>query len=529
MRTPRLRPFVLLLLVSLTIFGLSSPGTGAAQSGILRVSPEEFVGGQMLTFSGNLGASGVRKIHLEAHLGRSGDSWTRLPGSTAKTNSQGDFSFGFRAPSMFNIKYRAASGSLSTDPINFQARSQDLVLELPNVAVVGRPFSVTVDTTPELARRPDTDRLPAFPGREVRLQERRGSGWQDVATTVTDRDGLGVFSGVVADQPGPAVYRAVQEDWRGDDGLDRIGAMPSFPTFLNVQSAGSSPAPASAPRAVEASDAVGVGVNPIQGNGDAKTDTASEVFGWRPALWDFAWLAGESLASPPYRGKGPLTGWWLDSSTGTGRAAKHNGGLELDSQRANVDSDTDCLRQHTQSECLSAGTTAVVLQDASRAYGRWEVRVRAKSSDSTHRDFRSLIELVPAADPDCAAKTITVADIKAHSSTMKIGVNSGKAQRRWKRGVGVGNINNVAQTIAVEVSKKRITWFRNGRIIGSLRNRSAVPGVPLTLQLRQKGVDQQEMNRSQTIFDWMRGYDLSRGAITTKGSRLGSKKWNGTC
>lgn len=520
----RTRAAALMAAASLVLTGLGAPGPAtagpAAPAGTLRVSPDEYVGGQMLTFSGNIGRAGVRTIHLEAHLGRDGDSWAPLPGSTARTAADGSFSFDFRAPSMFNIKYRAASGRLATDPLNFHARSQDLVLEVPGRPQPGQAFTLVADTTPELARRPDTDRLPTFVGRTVTLERRDGVSWTEVAETQTDQQGHATFDGIVVDQPGTVVYRAVQQDWSGHDGRDRIGWMPSFPTYVEV--GGATPAqPVAGPRP----DAPA----PSGGNGDVKTATAAEVFGWRPALWDFAWVAGESLSSPPYRGKGPLVGWWLDTSTGTGRAAKHNGGLELDSQRANIDDDATCRRQHEATECLSVGTTAATLQGLDRSTGRWEVRVRTKSTDHSRQDFQTAVELVPAADPGCAGQTITIGQMTAHGDGMRIGVRSSRAGKQWSRTVPLPGVNNVSMTIAVEVSRKRISWFHNGRVVGSLRNRAAVPGVPLTLRLAQVGDGEEEMNRTQTIFDWMRGFDLDRGKVVTKGPRLTGSAFSGSC
>lgn len=543
-RLGRFRLAAVISVVALTLTALFLPGASsartvaaasAAPAGSLNVSPESYVGGQLLTFFGNIGAKGVRKIHLQAHLGRGGDSWQRIPGSTAKTDANGDFNFQFRAPSMFNIKYRAASGKLTTDPMNFKALSQDLTVEVKDgqTPVAGRPFTLVVDTTPELARRPDTENLPVFPGRELTLQVRGANGlWQNTGqTTKADQNGMGEFPGVRVDQAGTVVYRVRQENWFENG--DRIGWVSSFPTFVGVASSTAKPTATRSTTSRKGSSP-GTTSKATTENADVKTATAAEVFGWRPALWDFAWVAGESLTSPPYRGKAKNKNsmWWLDASTGTGRAAKHNGGLELDSQRANIDSDADCLKNNLHDEaweCSSRGSQWVTLQNGARKFGRWEVRVRTKSSDTTRKDFRTLLELVPAKNPDCAGKTITMGNFAAHARKMKFGVKSMRASKKWQKVRKVGDIENVSLTVAVEVTKRHISWFVNGKVIGTVKRKAAVPRVPLTMRLTQQGRGQEEMNRTQAIFDWMRGFDLSRGKKVKGGAPLKRRPYRAGC
>ena len=44
--------------------------------------------------------------------------------------------------------------------------------------------------------------------------------------------------------------------------------------------------------------------------------------------------------------------------------------------------------------------------------------------------------------------------------------------------------------------------------------------VPMTMRLLMVGAGQQEMNRTQAIFDWQRGFSLERGRLTTSGHAL---------
>src|SRR4029079_13046968 len=93
----------------------------------------------------------------------------------------------------------------------------------------GQKFSIDVDTTPTIPRRPDLP-PPVFPGRDLTLQQRvNGDQWQTIETAVTDNSGKATFH-PTAGNTSPAVYRVRQEDWFKNG--SRIGWFPSFPTYL---------------------------------------------------------------------------------------------------------------------------------------------------------------------------------------------------------------------------------------------------------------------------------------------------------
>jgi hypothetical protein len=511
---------LVLLLAAPTAVSAALPSpTVAATAGSLRVTPGEYVGGQRVVFEGDLGVSGRRQVHLELNLSRPGDEWKEVDDFTPVwTESDGSFRFGYVAPAMFGIRMRVASGSHATPAWTFDAKSQDLVMHglsglsgvVDDVVVADRAFTFVVDTTADLVRRPDSP-SPVFAGRDLTLQSRDEDGlWHDVDTSVTDALGIGLFSYVVVDAPGTHVYRVVQEDWTR--GGDQVGWYPSFPVPLtvaaSVEDARALSASAVAPQASGSED--GPADEAAYRPTDTASTTASETYRWSPSRFDFGWTYGESLTSPPGRGTHPV-GWWLDSSTGTGRAAKHNGGLMIDSQRDNKDG-----------VGLSNGTTSVLLRDHPMTYGRWEVRLRMKSTDTSDDDFRTLVELVPdtASTDPCSDPVITVADVRAHGSGLGMGVvRNGREWKRTEPGVGV---NGVSHALAVEVGRRHVTWFLDGRPVGHVARRAAVPRVPLTLRLSMVGDGMEAMNRSQAIFDWMRGFPLGEGEQVKRGARLRS-------
>lgn len=501
---------VLFLLASvLAVTALAVPSLTSAQGAAsLRVTPNErYVGGQAMTFAGTLGVSGQRTIRLQSHMGRPGDTWEPLDGFSDTTQADGSFEFVFRAPGMLGISYRVVSGNLATNGVEFNALAQDLTLRPLTAPVAGRPFEIEVDTTPDLFARPTTIGLEPIEGRALTLQRRvDGDTWEKVAAGTVDRNGLGIFT-VTEFEPGVHVYRARQEDWTRDG--NEIGWFPSFPTYIEVFE---SPAGAVLPEDPKLQRCNQVVV------GDAATATAAGTNKWGASLFDFAWVAGESLTSAPYRGT-KKQGRWIDYTDGGGRVNKNNGGLMLDSKRENSCGVGDF------------GTTRATLQGNPLTYGRWEVRLRLKSDEQGQRDYRTLAELVPerASDYACGARNVTIAEMLPHSSTVKFGVNAMKQQWRGSKSVG-DQVNNRSLVFAVEVTKTHISWFYAGKVIGTVRSRAASSDVPMTLRLSMVGGDESvEMNHTELISDWQRGFTLARGTQVTNGKALQKSSLTPSC
>lgn len=477
-------------------------------------APKTFVGGMRLTFTGNIGVRGRRAIRLQVHMNRPGDRWQTIDGFRRTTNRDGSFRFHYVAPSMRDKSLRVrGEGGYVTPSRLFNARSQDVVLETAageplQSAVVGQPFDVRVDTTPTVEGRSDLPG-PVLAGRALTLQRRvidptqplgYSSPWRTVATgVVTDAQGVGLFRDVAVAQLGTVVYRVRQERWtrNGDD----VGWFASFPTPVTVHGLHQRP-PSVDLRSATLSGSTGTST------GSGGSTTAGTAYGWAPALWDFGWAAGESLSTPPHRGSDPV-GWWLDASDGTGRAVQHNGQLMLDSQRE--------LRRWA----ASRGTTMVTLQDNPMRLGRWEVRLRADTDDQGFVPGRTRIELVPAnpAHYACGARTITVAEVAPGSGAVTIGARS-PSGRTWSRTLPGLAPDNVNHAWALEVGRSHLTWFREGRAIGTVPTSAAVPDVPMTLRLSIVGRGDDLVDKTQTYYDWMRAYPLGRGTEVRSGAAL---------
>ncbi len=516
----RVRTVLCLVIVGLMMVTLAPAGSSSARrASTLSVSPKVYVGGQSLTFQGNLGRSGQQRIHLQTHMGRAGDAWTDLPGFSTLTKADGSFRFTHRAPSMFGIKLRVVGGGAATPAFNSVAQSQDLVLKAvsndsglgPGQELAGVPFTINVDTTPTLPARPDLPG-PAFPGRVLTLQQRvNGSQWSTLDTTTVNQSGNASFS-VTVDQAGPVVYRVRQENWTANG--NQIGWFPSFPTPVDVVARRPSAPRTTHTTSTTPAPARVLATPAARTNGPAAT--AGGTYRWGASRWDFAWEFGESLSSPPYRGT-VKKGWWRDASNGSGRVGKHNGGLMLDSQRERYGAG-------------DFGTTSATLHGNPMTYGRWETKLRLKSPERNARDYRVRLELVPerAADYHCGAQNIVMANFSAHGSKVTVGAKSLQGAK-WSYTRPLASLIDNSAAFAVEVTKGHITWFLNGRPIATVKNSAAVSDVPMTLRLSLVGQGQSEMNRTQAIFDWQRGFSADPGRVVTSGHGLTRTTFAGGC
>lgn len=491
----------------------------------LTVTPSNYVGGQRLTWTGNVGHSGVRRLVLQSHMGRVGDTWATVEGFRAATLENGSFSFAYPAPSMFNISYRVKAGAYVSPAKLFHAKTQELTIRVtgqaenntnePGNVASGQPFGITVDTTPEnVYRSPESKGLPVYPGRALTLQKRvDGDTWRTLDATTVNASGLGYFAGLT-EADGVVVYRVIEGNVFTNG--NRIGWTQSFPLYVFV---GRNAVVQAAPPASDVQAAPTVAPLPVSASGDSTFgSTASQRYGWQPSLWDFTWEHGQSLSSPPARGTN-LTGNWLDYSDGAGRAAKYNGGLSISSKRYNGEGPGDF------------GTTRTTLQGNAATSGRWEAALRVRSAyERAGRHYNIVAELVPAnaSDYDCGSHNIRIASISPFSTLVSFGVRS--PAHRWN-GTAIAATTPLLRplAVAVEVSDRHITWFLNGAPVGSVTDPAAISGVPMTLRLSLEGDGQAEMNQTDLISDWQRGFPISTAPLTVSPIKLPRAPGATTC
>lgn len=491
---------------------LSAPPATAASRhpAELTISPDTYVGGQSLRWSGNIGHTGVRRVGLEYDMGW---GWIPIRGFHRDTARDGGFSFRRVAPSMMNIRYRVVAGRYATPAQVFYARTQDLTIRMtgdlddntnpPARVAPGQTFGITVDTTPDhIFRSPGSMGLPVFEGRALDLQRRGADGtWSTVDQGSVGADGLGSFSGL-SEPAGVAVYRVREGNWFKDG--NEIGWIPSFPLYV-----------LSGPDAQLAYD-VAYGLTDPQRPvpdlvraGGGQAPTASQRFRWFPSLFDFGWESGQSLSSKPQRGT-DKRGHWEEYTDGAGRVAKFNGGLALDSKR------------YTGAGPGDFGSTVATLRGNALSQGRWETSLRIRNAfEDTGHPYDVRAELVPASpsDYDCGAHNITVADISPFTRTVGFGVRS--PRYAWSGSATASTDPRAkAYNVAVEVARKHITWFLDSLPVGSVTTGAALPGVPLTLRLVMRSDGDRDMDQTGLISDWQRGFPIDRGTETVSSHKL---------
>jgi hypothetical protein len=246
--------------------------------------------------------------------------------------------------------------------------------------------------------------------------------------------------------------------------------------------------------------------------------TAAQKYGWGRMMWDFAWEFGESFDSPPYRGTDTTAGSWTEDTDGTGRVAKYGGGVEFHSA---------LVRNGTDDPDF--GDSTLTLDGQPADLGRWEVRERSFQYEKGDRDYDFLLELIPS-DPagyDCGAHNITIARMSPGNDRVTVGVNAGAAT--WSQAFSGYRQNGSNYAFAVEVTRRRITWFINGRAVASVGASEAMPRVPLTVRMRLVGEGTAEMNKSVVKIDWVRHYDLTRGTRAPTGEALTRRSYDAAC
>ncbi len=489
------------------VLPLSSARAAAAVnvSGSLAVSPTSYVAGQAVRFRGDLGAAGTHRVHLQSNGNRPGDIWRDVPDSTFRTDAKGRFDFVFRAPAMFNLSYRVVGDGRATPPYRFTASPQDLTLapllgdpEYPFYPVVpGSSVTVVADTTPQT--RSSFGTPPPIPGRTVLLQQRvDATRWLTIGTQTTDSAGDAFFT-VTAPASGELVLRARQERWT--EGANDIGWYASFPAYFVVPGIPDALAPPTRR------------LTGKMGAESATRPTASQRYRWGRVRYDYAWEAGQDLDSPASKGD-VVTGRWVPSSDGTGRATPFNGGLVLQSKLKKVGPG-------------DRGTTTATLHGGAQTRGRWEFRIQGRRWEAGARPYRFRLELVPKGAPvtDCSPQSVVVADLTMGKPGMGFGVRSRTAGRVWQRTLADVQLAEQPFNVAVEVGKDHITWFRDGKPIGTVKARRARLGVKLVPRLGLYG-DQVEMDGVQVNSDWQRSWTLRSGKQVRSGPALTRSRYS---
>jgi hypothetical protein len=142
--------------------------------------------------------------------------------------------------------------------------------------------------------------------------------------------------------------------------------------------------------------------------------------------------------------------------------------------------------------------------------GRWEARVRAREFDKPGDHYRYTWELVPAnGDDSCGANRIVLAtyvpgDTRVQGSVNTLPDHSFTFSR--KRALESRDWH----TYAIEITRHRISWFVDTRVMRTERRPAALAGVKYRPEFVMQGVPNATMKPSLMQMDWVRYFTLER-------------------
>src|SRR3954452_3751837 len=155
------------------------------------------------------------------------------------------------------------------------------------------------------------------------------------------------------------------------------------------------------------------------------------------------------------------------------------------------------------------GTVSARMTIPGRAYGRWETRLRQRQYGHRFTPYRVLTELVPVtkAGEGCGEQNAALNRFKlgGHEVTFYIRSRPDNLyQASYKRGLG----QDQWHTYAVEVTRKRISWFVDAHVIRSERRPEALTGRKFQVRFTMQDVKGKRMNKARMQMDWLRYWTL---------------------
>lgn len=204
---------------------------------------------------------------------------------------------------------------------------------------------------------------------------------------------------------------------------------------------------------------------------------AGNTFGWGKAPVDYRYVG--PLKRSQWKVKGP------------GLVQNQHGMLTLNTAKRGTVSATQVTKGH--------------------AVGRWEVRMRSRTYSRRHHDYRVLVELVPAGKrPEyCGAHNVSIAAYTPNKTMVSHYIRT-RPDNRYIARKGLSLRNDQWHTFAVEVTKKRISWFVDAHVISTEKRDDALSGVPFAVRFTMEAEDGKRMNQSRMQMDWLRYWTLRK-------------------
>ncbi len=244
--------------------------------------------------------------------------------------------------------------------------------------------------------------------------------------------------------------------------------------------------------AFEADNCIGYCVNPTN---------AGKVFQWGNAAWQQEWEGIEIVGDPGVN-------WRANDRT----LIEQRGGMMA-------------LIANEQNKNLTVWAT-----DTNARFGRWEARARAKCShacDAAAQPYQFFWELAAVPDRSCGAQNIIIASFHIEDDRVEGAVRNGNKSFTFNQTLDLQN--KAWHAYAVEITKDRISWFVDTKVIRTEQRSAALSGVVYRPQFRVIG-QPGPMQPSRLEMDWVRYYDLARpNALPVTAPRMRKTGYTGGC
>ncbi|MBZ5738139.1 family 16 glycosylhydrolase [Nocardioides sp. GBK3QG-3] len=163
--------------------------------------------------------------------------------------------------------------------------------------------------------------------------------------------------------------------------------------------------------------------------------------------------------------------------------------------------------------------------------GRWEIRLRSRSFEGRHTDFRVLTQLVPGRgrDQHCGGQNVALESYRPGAHSVQHYVRD-TPDREFRTQRAIGLRDDQWHTFAVEVTKQRISWFVDAQVVSSERRSAALSGASFALRFTLQAEPGATMNRTRMQMDWARYWTLERpNQRSTKAPQLDEGTYGGAC
>jgi hypothetical protein len=167
--------------------------------------------------------------------------------------------------------------------------------------------------------------------------------------------------------------------------------------------------------------------------------------------------------------------------------------------------------QHGMLTLNTAGHGTVSATQVTRGHrvGRWEIRLRSRQYEHGHHPYRVLTELVPAGSRDrhCGGENVALESYTPHQRVATHYIRS-LPNHSYTAHKALRLHDDQWHTFAVEVTRKRISWFVDAHVISTEKRRDALTGTPFAVKFTMQGLAHQRMDRSRMQMDWLRYWTL---------------------